>query len=192
MYYAYSFGMGLDIVAYSKLEFIGRHPGMDAEDHEYDPKTGARVHVEAFAYSDFSHALAGVPGERFVPDWGSGSPEIISAGCFAVTPETQTHDFQAGSYHGYGRWREELATCFGWKRDTEDPFMELIYFADNEGTLCAQAAAELLKDFEAGREQWTAYWAAKDGPLDTYRMAKYEDWTLACRLAADGGLIDFH
>lgn len=191
--------MGLDITAYSRLDYIGHHPepGPNADPGcQYDAKTYDRRHIEAYAYSCFTHALEGIPGSPDIRTDEPGPDQFISAGCFAMTAATETHNFQAGSYMGYSRWREALGRCFGWKRDTEDPFMELIYFADNEGTLLWKSARALLADFEAGRERWRDYCLSTFPDTDQVQCAryleKYEDWAHACRLAADGGLIDFH
>lgn len=193
--------MGLGITAYSRLDYIGHHPGPktpdgnEGENCQYDEETYDRLHLQAFAYSDFPHALQGIPGTPDIRGEAFGWDSLISAGCFALTAGTETHSFEAGSYGGYDQWREHLGRCFGWSRDTEDPFFELIYFADNEGTLLWLPAKNLLADFEAGREKWRDYCVDifSDQPYQPkYYLEKYENWAHACELAADGGLVDFH
>ena len=179
--------MGLDITAYSKLIHIGKH----ADDwcDQYD-KTGNRIHVQAYAYSTFPQSFRGIPVTRTRAS-ASGESTFFDGGCYALTPETQTYGFQAGSYIGYGRWRDNLAQQFNPARDADGPFYELIWFADNEGTIGPEAAADLLADFRehAGRYQPTG--RGCEG-YEAHFRARYADWTRACELAADNGLIDFH
>lgn len=190
--------MGLDITAYSNLRHLGHHPGSEEEDHQYDPETFDRRHVEAFAYDCFPHALKGVPDLREVK--GFTSSTFLSGGCFEITDKTETHAFRAGSYSGYGQWRMDLASQFNpaaiifeagrpamTEPDPELPFYELIWFADNEGTIGSQAAADLLADF---RQHATAY--DPKHAYDGWAHEKYRDWTTAFELAAQGGLVHFH
>lgn len=188
--------MGLDITAYSRLDYIGHGEHTHEVGCCYTEDYTTR-HIQAFAYDSFPHALVGIPSNPNIKlETGSSGDGFLDAGYFQVTNATETHQFQAGSYSGYNRWREHLGTCFGWKRDTEDPFMELIYFADNEGTILWKPARELLKDFEEGREKWRDYcletFSDTAHPSSTYMIEKYEDWAHAFKLASDGGLVDFH
>jgi hypothetical protein len=189
--------MGLDIRAYSRLDYIGH--GTDGQHDDEDccyTEDYSRRHIPAYAYDSFPHALEGIPGNPDIRrETGSSGDGFLNAGYFQVTSATETHGFPAGSYGGYNRWREHLGKCFGWSRDTEDPFMELIYFADNEGTILWKPARELLKDFEEGREKWLAYCTTEGltgSPYGMWYLEVYEDWAQACKLAADGGLLDFH
>lgn len=186
--------MGLDVTAYSKLKYVGFCPDRDDDEHSYDPETFETTHVRAYAYDAFPHALLGVPDLRTEV---IGSSTFLMGGCFVVTPETVKHSFRAGSYGGYTRWRKGLAAQFnpysggdadsvlGGKPNGEGPFYELLWFADNEGTIAELAALSLLGDF---RQHEIAYTAEHD----EYDVQHYRDFTLACELAADGGLIDFH
>lgn len=187
--------MGLDVTAYSNLRYIGHHEIDDDSEHPYDPETFERLHVEAYSYKEFErHALAGIPNHR---DEQWGDQKGVKAGCFELTDKTERHAFCAGSYGGYNRWRRDLADQFNPYRDNGDsppsaegPFYELIWFADNEGTLGQLAAINLLAAF---RQHEVEYRAAHLGTeLGDYSVAKYADWMRACELAADGGLIDFH
>lgn len=163
--------MGLDITAYSKMQQI-RDPKDDDEQDEY----WDAGHVRAFWYGGMDHS-----GRGLLPDaW------------YAETDETQAHGFRAGSYSGYNHWRAGLAEFIGHKvdhyfesGDTTLPFYELINFADNEGSIGPDAAADLLKDFQTHR---TKYRAAHD----QYDNDRYDDWMRACELAADSGMICFH
>lgn len=180
--------MGLDITAYSNLRAVGKHTEGWCEDDD---------HVTAMAYDSFPASFRGLPvlgtetyaGARF-----------LMGGCYAITPETKTHRFRAGSYSGYNAWRNDLARQFnpygpgkGTGRpgdvtapDPAEPFYELIWFADNEGSIGPAAAADLLADF---RQHAAEYRPGEGG--DWFRK-KYADWTTAFELAAAGGLVDFH
>ncbi len=172
--------MGLSVTAYSKLKHVGKH----AKDPELNEGEPGGVddwcyyddHVQAFAYDSFPQSFRGTP----IIDQREG---FIFGGCYATTSETKTHGFDH-SYGGYNRWRENLQRQFNPDREPEAPFYELIWFADNEGTIGPEAAKDLLADFKAHAEQYEA----EDG----YAAQRYQDWTRACELAADGGLISFH
>lgn len=174
--------MGLDITAYSRLKHVGKHADGWCEE-SYDENFN-RVHVQAYAYDDFPRSFRGIPilGTRPV-----GDTSFIEGGCFAVTAETVTHAFRAGSYTGYGRWRDDLRRQFNPGTDPDLPFYELIWFADNEGSIGPDAAKDLLADF---REHAERYDPGTEYP--DYMRAKYQDWMTAFELAADSGLVDFH
>lgn len=102
--------------------------------------------------------------------------------------------FRAGSYSGYGYWREWLSQTFlgvlprsVWD-DPEAfagrPFFELIHFSDCEGIIGPNVAAKLAKDFEDGRTQVVA--AAES------MVAVYNDFARAFKMAAQNGLVIFH
>lgn len=178
--------MGLDIRAYSNLRYVGHHEKWDNEDDHYDQ------HHEAYAYVGFRHALLGVPN---VEAKTCGSTAFLSGGCFGQTEKTESYGFRAGSYSGYNQWRSDLAARFNPYRDggqpsPEGPFYELIWFADNEGTICQVAAANLLASF---RQHEVEYRAAHLGSeMGDWHVQRYADWLRACELAAADGLIDFH
>lgn len=190
--------MGLDITVYSNLKYVGHHEvdEQDKGDHMYDPETWEVFHVEAYAYKEFPHALMGVPNLR----QSDGYTGFMTGGCYEVTSQTETHAFVAGSYSGYNAWRRDLAEHFNPYRDggerppsPEGPFYELIWFADNEGTIAELAAANLLAAFREHRGRYYALHPddSNHGNGAWYR-SKYDDWTRACELAAARGLVDFH
>jgi hypothetical protein len=181
--------MGLDITAYSNLTYVGHHAEWADEDAHYDQ------HHEAYAYLGFPHALLGIPN---VSEKQGYSETFLSGGCFETTEKTESYRFRAGSYSGYSRWRQDLAARFNPYRDggrgepdPEKPFYELIWFADNEGTIGQLAAVNLLVDFRQHEAAYQAAHASGTYEGDWFHES-YADWTRACELAADGGLIDFH
>jgi hypothetical protein len=163
--------MGLAITAYSRLTHVGKHTDW-CEDYEN--------HIQAFAYDSFPASFRGIPVLATRPIYGSS---FIEGGCYAPTAETQTHQFDAGSYGGYNRWRADLQAQFNPGTHPDGPFYELIFFADNEGTIGPDAAKDLQADFE----QHAASYRGED-----WAQQKYADWLRACDLAADSGLIKFH
>jgi hypothetical protein len=171
--------MGLDITAYSRLKQVGRHTADWCEDDS---------HVSAYAYSDFPRSFRGIPvlGTRTSSGFG-GAMTFLEGGCYELTSETEVHAFRAGSYGGYNQWRADLQEQFNPGRDPDGPFYELIWFADNEGSIGPDAARDLLTDFEQHAARYDP-----PGDFPEYARGKYADWMRACALAADGGLVRFH
>jgi hypothetical protein len=166
--------MGLDITAYSHLKALGKHTDADwCEDEE---------HIQVFAYDSFPQSFRGIPvlETRTV---GSGE-KFLEGGCYEETDETETIGFRAGSYTGYNRWRADLQAQFNHARESDRPFYELIWFADNEGSIGPEAAADLLADFTEHAERYV--------PPEYYSPDTYQKWTRAFELAADGGIVRFH
>lgn len=183
--------MGLDITAYSHLKHIGQHekdPALnEGEPGSLNDWCYYENHVEAFAYDCFPASYRGLPVLRT-------EREFVFGGCYETTEHTKIHKFCAGSYGGYNAWRKALANQFnpqpevpgesyGGEPDPEKPFYELIWFADNEGTIGPDAAKDLLVDF---REHADTY-----APFPRFHDP-YQDWLRAFELAADGGLVRFH
>lgn len=176
--------MGLDITAYSHVSPVGMHTA--------DLWCAVDNHVTAYAYSDFPRSFAGIP-VLATHTSSSGEYKFMQGGCYETTSQTKEMRFRAGSYTGYNRWREHLAALFNPGRHEQRPFYELIWFADNEGTIGATAAAYLLEDFEQYADVYRAHVADR---VDTLGAAWYIDsynrWTEAFRLAAASGIVEFH
>lgn len=177
--------MGLDITAYSNLRVVTAEEH-DAKDEDWCEEDD---HIGAYAYDSFPRSFRGLDG------WGEAFGSSLRGGlCYALTEQTETHGFRAGSYSGYNQWRADLAEFVGkeigdyWgtQDDLDDlPFYELINFADNEGCIGPEAARDLLADFQEHEVRYRA-------THDEYFSTKYDDWTKACALAAQSGLISFH
>lgn len=167
--------MGLDITAYSHLKAVGKHAEAWCDDEN---------HVEVFAYDAFPQSFRGIP-VLATEDTQGGS--FLVGGCYALTTETKTHGFRAGSYGGYNQWRADLERQFNPDRTLDGPFYELLWFADNEGSIGPDAARDLLADF---REHAKAY--QPPGSWSEYARQCYDDWTRAFELATDGGIVSFH
>lgn len=187
--------MGLDITAYSNLNYIGGHhkdPNLNqGEEGGPDDHCCYDNHITAFAYKGFEDSLRGVPNLHVVESrWST----LTMGGCYETTDRTATHDFHAGPYSFYGMWRRDLARQFnpnaGKNNGADLPFYELIWFADNEGTIGPEAAADLLADFREHANQYAPQ--GGDPGLRDWCRELYADWTRAFELAAQGGLVAFH
>lgn len=158
--------MCVDITAYSKLALT--------EPHERTDRNCYGEHLHAFVLDGFDASLRGLEAGR----------------CYVRTDDTGEAEIMSASYGGYNRWREHLSeAALGvtpqevWKDPDayrDRPFFELINFADNEGTIGPEAAADLLADFTDTVHARLA---------DT--VPHWQDWIDGLRLAADGGLVDF-
>ena len=167
--------MGLDATAFKVAELTEPHD--EGEDCWEDD------HVRAFIIDDSFHRSArGLTLNR----------------CYRVDGRQIT---VSNSYGGHSRFREELARVFyGVEPSTiwhapddfaDRPFFELIHFADNEGTIGPEAAADLAADFEAGRAEWLAD-ARIAAEVSDWTRRKYDDeWAEAFVAAANGGLVTF-
>lgn len=160
--------MGPDIQAFSQCRFVGPAVDDDYDEHE--------DHVLIYVLAPFLDRL-------------DGSPQ----GWYAV--DGQRTYFRAGSYSGYNEWREQLcrAALGVFPRAIWDdpegfagkPFVELINFADNEGSIGPKTSAKLLTDFEQ-------YPDLPSLVGDDYFERKYSAWRDAFALASDDGFVVFH
>lgn len=186
--------MGLDIVAYSKLVSVPEDQLPEDVDSRYED------FIHAYAYASFPHSVRGLPNADVI-DKDSEGGEWIAESWFKETPETETFSFRAGSYTGYGAFRERLAELVGttpsavWAASeplVDLPFYELINFADNEGVIGPDAAKDLLADFREYQDSWRDEIIALGPHGQDYYHRQYENWIRAFELAADGGLVCFH
>lgn len=181
--------MGLDVTVYEKAELT--------EPHEYDDDCYEKNHVRTFVYAGFEQSMRGLVGAIARSDergWENGAEPP----CYATSGAS--FDFRAGSYSGHNRFREKLSraalavepqTVWSHPEDyAERPFFEFINFADNEGTIGPEAAADLARDFEEHRDRIFA--ALDAGPDSDYFRGLYDDWAKAFALAANTGLVEFH
>lgn len=135
-------------------------------------------HYVAFTYKAFDHSLGGLEAGR----------------CYTSGGEVTY--FRAGSYGGYGHWRSDLCrSMLGIEAETlwgdvdsymDQPFYELINFADNEGCIGPKVAKKLSVDFLGGLAKY------KESHDEEYYLELYDKWCDAFMLAADTGLIIFH
>lgn len=170
--------MGLDISVFTNAVPVPFQ-------HEYGEQCWEAEHHRAFCYDGFEHSLRGLEKDRcYTADYAFG--------------------FRAGSYSGYGEWRDLLCQCVYedkkgqelWdlaKLDPEKakdvPFYELINFADNEGTIGSEAASDLYHDFQ----DHLVIVRAKMERLDPWYAQSYDTWLKATMVAGNQhGMIIFH
>lgn len=116
-----------------------------------------------------------------------------------VSVSGAAYSFRAGSYSGYGSWREQLClAALGvnpnrvWENPSAyagRPFVELIDFTDCDGEIGGVTAAKLARDFEEQRDLVLVF---RISDVDGWFEQKYDDWAAAFALAADDGLVVFH
>jgi hypothetical protein len=167
--------MGLDITAYSKVELLETLPDYDAYYEKYEDDSDTTQYV--YADQDFP--------ARLTP--------IVGGGVYKIHGERS--GFHAGSYSGYGEWRNDLALmALGlearavWNNRAGFAgcaFYELIDFSDCEGIIGTTAAQKLAADFDRFQDK-------ADQDDSSYFREKYALWRKACHLAADSGFIYFH
>ena len=126
--------MGLDISAYSNLKFS---ENQDPDDYD---------NIRIWKNSSF-------------PDHCE-----LEEGTYEETLETDAFSFRAGSYSGYGLFRNLLAQCtLGvtasdvWEAEFEymnKPFYLLLNFSDCEGTIGPEYSAILYENFRDNRERF--------------------------------------
>lgn len=177
--------MGLDISAYSKTR-----KALDGEvetDEDGDPK-------DWNSWRRISEGLVEMSNEH-----GQGQAADVEPGFYSFG---EGFGFRAGSYSGYNSWRDELARMAGWtgakevwtlgqEEDAGGPFFEIINFSDCEGVIGPKISAKLSADFKANTDKAYA-WAQEHSEDTGWFLEKYNDWSKAFELAADGGMVLFH
>lgn len=164
--------MGLDITAYRQIT----------------PDPTPAKDENGFLLSGFYGGASMHWSESCFPGRGEGiDPDTVYA-------YAEAFHFRAGSYSGYGRWRDHLAELGGLTaherrypvpESAKKPFYELVVFADNEGVIGPKVAAKLAQDF---RE----YLPQAERTKEPWFLEIYRDWLKAFEMAADGGAVEFH
>lgn len=207
--------MGLDITAYSRVRHVaegevtvyaGDFDRMDGlPEGSYALTTDADVWWRAEHGVDLPQSERARTDERVAAIQAGTKPEC--PGDLAVLAEgralSEEVGFQAGSYSGYNRWRENLCRfANGVAPDTiwfdeetwaGKPFFELVMFSDAEGTIGPKTSAKLAKDF-ADYELHCLSAAQQLADVDEreWFVEKYEDFRAAFELAAQDGFVIFH
>jgi hypothetical protein len=125
--------------------------------------------------------------------------EGLQAGLYSYTDRG---DFRAGSYSGYGEWRNWLSTTMlgmsarevwaAWGDDVQSSHIRdrgiawLVNFSDCEGYISAPVAARILADMEAHFD------AALAAAPDRWYADRLIQWITALRaVAPTNGVIEF-
>ena len=125
----------------------------------------------------------------------------IEVGEYIEDPLCESHGFRAGSYSGYGVFRNLLSQIIlgngsqqVWENIdeyTDKPFIELINFSDCEGTFGPKVSEKLHKDFVENREKFHSEVKEKN-PYEGYYEGVYDNFMLGFELASKGGVLCFH
>jgi len=190
--------MGLDISVISQMRPVEIPEGIEKwSDEYYDWESERGGHLwTVYQMEHFPHQGEGLPDTEVVESLG------------------EEYGFRAGSYSGYGEWRDDLATAAGYPGGAQEvwsradggeygfPFEELINFPDNEGVIGPVASQKLYKDFVEQEEKIMKSideWYLKIHPTKSYDKSdlkwfidKYNDWKHAFKLASDNGMVIFH
>lgn len=176
--------MGLDITAYSHVIPVSDEIRQRCE---LAYEEGEDLPEEVFHLFD-NRAFEGRVGS-------------LQGGFYTLTEDSHKFGFRAGSYSGYGEWRDALARyALGisapevWRTVgmVTQPFGALIYFSDCEGTLGPEICARLYQDFV---EQEARVTDAAERELEgdhAWFMARYKDWAKAFALGKEQGCVCFH
>lgn len=176
--------MSVTITGLSRLALTDPHPRVESC---YDAG-----HIRGFAYKGFERSTRGLADH----DQPYGDGTCIEGRCYTRTGDTRKREVGNFGHTSYGEWRRELALAVlgvdvgdVWAEpDTywDLPFYEVLNFADNEGTIGPEAAADLLADFREYRGLV---------PVDEVEFPGItplpDRWIEALTLAADGGLVRF-
>lgn len=169
--------MGLDITAFSNVRAIGPMP----EDVDWDE-----------IYDNDQRIIFVNP---HFPLSGQG---LLDNYIYDVS-QSKAISFAAGSYGGYNVFRSLLAKAAGYDHEDawsdekdfqEAPFFEIVNFSDCEGTIGPVAALHLYHDFVTHRDKFIE--EVKDDTWKNSRIARYDFFTKAFRLASDKGFVIFH
>lgn len=180
--------MGLDITAYKNLKVV-ENPQIDEEGELINWETEWKAGVSM----EWSEKHFKGRGEGINPN--------------TVYTWEDSIGFRAGSYSGYGAWRNTLEafakTILPIKFECDSNgnvglvgvnnknlFEELINFADNEGVIGYIVAKKLYKDFVDNEEKAEEF--SKNLKDDGYWFVKYQDWKEAFEYASQHGAVDFH
>lgn len=136
---------------------------------------------------------------RGIPESDQGHD--IEEGEYTETEDSESHRFRAGSYSGYGVFRNILSKRIhgvSSKEIWENPeifkdkeFYNLINFSDCEGFFGPGVSKKLHSDFVENREKFVTN-IDLDNPHPGYYERVYDDFTLGFEIASRGGVLLFH
>ena len=191
--------MGLDISVISDIKPMDLPEGMKKWSEEYynwEEKEGKEF-WSPYNMEAFERHSEGLPDSELV-----------------YSDDGEYFSFRAGSYSGYGEWRNDLAIAAGYEGGSEEvwmkadggaygfPFEELINFPDNEGVIGPVVSQKLYDDFVNYEEEINHtidQWYLKMVPGKEYAgedmqwfKNKYKDWKHAFDIARQNGMVIFH
>lgn len=190
--------MGLDISAISEIRPVDLPEGMEKwTDEYYDWESSEGLQLwSVYKMGHFPRHVEGLPDS-----------ELVNA-------DGESYSFRAGSYSGYGEWRNDLALAAGyeggsagvWEKvdngESGFPFEELINFPDNDGVIGPIVSQKLYDDFVNHEKKILKaidWWYLKMDPEKEYDgddikwfKMKYNDWKQAFDTARNNGMVIFH
>jgi len=191
--------MGLDISVISQIKPIFIPEGIELWSNEY---------YEWEEKQDIEGSIWNFRPNPYFPEQSKGLPNSFGYGT------GEEYSFRAGSYSGYGEWRDLLARValdMGsegvWNKIdsgegySEIPFSEVINFSDADGVIGPVASKKLHNDFvnyekDIMKKLDRYYLKFEDFEIDgeTYQWfkQKYNDWKEAFRIASNNGAVIFH
>ena len=191
--------MGLDISVISQIKPISIPEGIELWSNEY---------YEWEEKQDIEGSVWNFQPNPYFPEQSEGLPDGFGYGT------GEEYSFRAGSYSGYGEWRDLLARValdMGvqgvWNKIddggnyTEIPFSEQLNFSDADGVIGPVASKKLYNDYVSYEKDIMKkldryYLKFEDFEIDgeTYEWfkQKYKDWKEAFRIASNNGAVIFH
>lgn len=191
--------MGLDISVYTRLQPFDIPEGIEPwSDEYYDWE------VDADIPDDMSVVSLYQPGY-----WGKERYGNYPPGTYLGE---NVDGFRAGSYSGYGEWRDILSkvgasfpggSMEAWENEGADyPFEELINFSDAEGYIGAPVTDKLCEDFVNLEEDvkdivdkaWLKIHPTIEltGDEKDWFLYKWNDWKSAMCTASQDGVVMWH
>ena len=192
--------MGLDISVISDIKPMDLPKGIEKwsdEYYEWEQELGEQL-WSPYNMEHFTRQSEGLPDSDLVYSGGDGD----------------YFSFRAGSYGGYGEWRNDLALAAGYGGGAEEvwskvdggeygfPFEELINFPDNEGVIGPVVSQKLYDDFVKYEEEINHtidQWYLKMVPEKEYAgedmqwfKDKYKDWKKAFDIARKHVMVIYH
>ena len=191
--------MGLDISVISEIVPIDIPEDLELWSNEY---------YEWEEKQDFDGSVWNFQPNTYFPEQSEGLPDGFGYGT------GEDYGFRAGSYSGYGEWRDLLAKValdMGvqgvWNKIddggnySEIPFSEQLNFSDADGVIGPVASKKLYNDYVSYEKDIMKkldryYLKFEDFEIDgeTYEWfkQKYKDWKEAFRIASNNGAVIFH
>jgi hypothetical protein len=125
----------------------------------------------------------------------------IEKGTYIEDREAEKFSFRAGTYSGYGVFRnllsqivlgaESKTVWVNEDRYMDKPFFEIINFSDCEGNFGPQMSAKLHKDFIEHRDIFHEK-VKSQNPYEGYYESVYDNFMNGFRIASKGGILSFH
>jgi len=191
--------MGLDISVYTRLQPFDLPEGIEPwSDEYYDWEVDADIPEDMNVLSLYQGGY-----------WGEDRYGKYPPGTYLAE---NVDGFRAGSYSGYGEWRNTLAKVGAsfpggsheaWENEGGDyPFEELINFSDAEGYIGAPVTDKLCEDFVNLEEDvmdivdkaWLKIHPTIEltGDDKDWFLAKWNDWKGAMCMASQDGVVMWH